>query len=197
LEDSGQSVPRAPKPHTILLKANIRLTTWAGQFELAGVRWEDYNVDEKEKKHVEHAEAVGRQAYAVRKDVADSGTQVFGKDGLHNVSMSTLIRELVLIYQKVDIHLRRRRDGDPQMGVLVVSFSNEGEATNNAAALALFLKFMDQSAWEHAHIWANPPQLDDKKIVHTVNLAHRLESREAHISLGFADGLWATTNVTH
>lgn len=191
-EDEGVQISRAPKPDVVLYKFNIN-PAWKERFLLLGVKEENYDTVAKEAKHVAHAEAYRREAYAVRKDVADSGVQVFGSEGLKNVVLSPMIRELAAAYSVVGLHIRPRRDQSEKMSVLVVSFAQTGEATTNKMALQLLLEFSDKSSWGFCHVWANPPQLEDGRIIHTVNSGHRQDLVLAGLALHFAGGLWAET----
>jgi len=185
-----QGAERAPKPHVVLLKFNIN-QKWKSKFVRLGVKVTDEQKDRS--RHEAHARTFGRNPYRYRQ-VADSGVPVFGPPGLKSVSLDQLIQELVNTYkyETVDIHIKPRKDG---MSVLVLSFSNDQPAVEPAspAALEELLRFLSSACWGYVHVWANPPQADGR-VIHTVNSAHREESKGASL-LHFADGLWSVEHV--
>ena len=177
----------AGRPDKVLLKANIN-PKWAQRFIALGIPVKKPDFAKREADHVAHAQDHGRQAYAVRKDIANSGVPVFGKEGATcGVSVVQLIDELSAEMRVTDVHLfQKSMERDPRgvMSTLVVTFAKEGKEVIPPAVL----DFFGISKWGFAHIWANPPK--DGVVVHTVNLAHRADEKAEH-ELRFADGLWA------
>ena len=187
--EAGEMVETAPRPDTVLYKFNLN-KTWTERLTRLGVPIKEQDFVAKEAMHVAHAEKHGRGAYVIRKNVADSGVPVFGEEGLVNVSLYEVLKELVDEYEIVDIHIQPRRDRNRQMNVLVVSFSHGENAVTNTEALQELLDFLSSSCWGYCHVWANPPQ-DDGKVVHTVNSSHRKENKQPERILRFDEGLWA------
>ncbi|MDP3882497.1 MAG: hypothetical protein Q8Q48_00360 [Candidatus Staskawiczbacteria bacterium] len=185
----GNGDERAVWPNRILLKANIN-ERQAEKFLRLGVPEVQQDEQAKDQKHAAHAVAAGRDAHRYRKDAADSGVPVFGKDGAQNVSVEMSLCELLAVYTIVNIHIRARRDQNRWMRVLVVVFAKEGENVATEPVKNSLREFYGMSSWGFCHIWANPPQ-EDGTVVNTVNLSHKDEANEATLSLRLNDGLWA------
>jgi len=189
MRDAGQTVSKATAPDTVLYKFNVN-GRWRQMLVDLGVPENNPDFEAKEAKHVAHAKEYGREAYAIRKDVADSGVPVFGVSGLCNVSLYETLQDLLAEYEVVDIHLRPRRDGSKVMHVLVISFSHGGRSISSQPALDETLEFLSSSCWGHCHVWANPPQ-EDGRLVATVNTSHREENKQPEQVLRLGKGLWA------
>lgn len=189
-KEAGETVEPAPKPDTVLFKFNIN-ERWRAKLIKLGVPVKERDVEAEDKRHRLHAEAYRRKADRYKRSVPDSGVPVFGKKGLANVSLLEVFQELMDIYEIVDIHIRPKRDKTPWMAVLVVSFSS-GEPSQILEVTQELLRLLTGSSWGHVHIWANPPSLDDGRIIHTINAVHRQEERTAEQILRFAHGLWET-----
>lgn len=190
MRDAGKEVEKVGLPDKVLLKGNIN-PNWTERFVQLGIRVAKPDFAKREAEHIAHAEAHGRQAYAVRKDIADSGVSVFGPEGVTaGVSVEKLINELSADNMYItDMHIHEKndkRDSRKIMCVLVVTFARSGE---KIVANEVALNFFRSSKWGHAHVWANPPK-DDGTVLHTVNLAHREDAQAEH-KLCYADGLWA------
>lgn len=185
-----KDVEIAPRPDTVLYKFNLN-ESWSKKLLALGVPEKHPDFEAKEHKHIQHAQQYDRDAFRYRKDVADSGVPVFGKDGLRNVSMYEVLKELAAVYEVVDIHIRPRRDGNRWMNVLVVSFSHGEKFISSDNAFQELLSFLSSSCWGYVHVWANPPQ-EDGRVIHTVNSSHREERKQPDLVLRLADGLWAT-----
>jgi len=177
------------QPDTVLYKFNLN-ETWRKKMVALGVPVKEPNFQQKEQKHVEHAEQHGREAFRFRKDVADSGVPVFGPKGVQSVSLYEVLQELLEIYEVVDVHIRPRRDGNRFMSVLVVSFSHGEKACSNTKAFQELLDFLSSSCWGYTHVWANPPQ-EDGRVVNTINSSHREEGKKATNVLRFDEGRWS------
>jgi hypothetical protein len=191
---SGGKVPQAAKPHRILLKANIN-SRRRDEFLALGIREVKPDFQKREQKHVEDARRVGRQPYAVRENIADSGVAIFqdeeGNPGLKKVLVGNALDEILLDYRPTDLHIFQRRDRG-QMFVLVITleWGKTGSSQDIPVEVA---DFVANSSWEFCHIWANP-QNADGDVVHTVNLGHRSDEA-AECQLLFADGLWDITDA--
>lgn len=187
LRDAGTVIKKVGPPDKVLVKANIN-PRWLEKFTSQGVPLRTANFSKQEAAHVADAQRVGRQAYAVRKNVADSGVPVFGKDGLQNALTVEAFEEICRAYRLTDLHIFERRDRG-LMYVLCLTFEKgEGEKKDLPADVA---EFFAMSKWGFAHIWANPPK-EDGTVVNTVNLSHRSDEA-AKWSLEFANGLWTVT----
>ncbi|OGZ92568.1 MAG: hypothetical protein A2549_03150 [Candidatus Staskawiczbacteria bacterium RIFOXYD2_FULL_37_10] len=189
-KDAGEAVEIAPKPDVALYKFNLN-GKWRDKLLELGVPEKDPDFGAKEAKHVAHAQQFGREAYAIRKEVADSGVPVFGKEGIQNVSLYETLQDLLAEYEVVDIHIRPRRDGTRWISVLVINFSHGGRSISNQPALDTTLEFLSSSCWGFCHVWANPPQ-DDGRIVHTINSSHREVDKQPELVLRLNGGLWST-----
>lgn len=184
--ESGKEVRLAPAPDTVLIRFRVN-QKWVAKLREAGVRTQPLRWLQKEQKHVRQAERLSRKPYRLR-NIADSGVPVFGPDGISRVSMEGLLEYLISVdYRIADAHLLRTIKKAQQMGILVLVLSRQQPAIE----LPFFslLSPLLSSSWGYAHIWANPPQ-EDGKVVHTVNLSHRLET-PPELELWFDDGLWA------
>jgi len=185
----------APRPDIILVKFNLN-PKWAEKFERLGVPRKSSLSFLKENAHARQAEKLGRDPYRYGRPVADSGVPVFGKQGIQEVSLFDLLKELLDRYKITDIHLRPRRD--EKMDVLVVSLmvslSPGEEVVLSSSASQELLSFLAVSCWGYCHVWANPPS-DDGRIVHTVHSSHRAPDSKPRVRLRFFDGLWAVEPV--
>lgn len=190
MKANGKDVPLAPRPARVLVKANIN-PRWAERIVALDIPVKEVNFQRLEEKHIEHAEEHGRQAYTVRKDIADSGVPVFGKDGgLQNASVAEPLEALVKGYRLADIHIHQKRQEQSVMSTVVLTFEQglEGKVVPlPREVVELFTK----SSWGYVHIWANPPK-DDGTVIHTVNCSHRSDDA-ARCQLIFADGLWGVS----
>ena len=191
--DAGKPVKKAEMPNTVLYKFNLN-KTWRERLLALGVPEKQPNFEAKEAEHVAHAQQYGREAYAIRKNVADSGVPVFGKEGIQSVSLYETLQDLLAEYEVVDIHIRPRRDGTRWISVLVINFSHGGRSISNQPALDETLEFLSSSCWGYCHVWANPPQ-DDGRVIHTINSSHREEEKQPERILRLANGLWACEKV--
>jgi len=194
--DNGRSVAKAGLPSKILLKANIN-PRWAELFEKLGIPVKTPDFAKREAKHVADAKRVGREAYAVRKDIADSGVPVFGNEGAQDVLVVEPLDTLFRSYNLTDMHIFQRRDKGVMnvlvLTVLVLTFEKCVAGERKLELPVDVAKFFAMSKWGFAHVWANPPK-PDGTVLHTVNLAHRGEEA-AKRQLLFADGLWAVEKV--
>lgn len=190
--DSGKEVKKATSPTTVLVKAQIN-PRWADLFtRRLGIPVKTPDFVALNAKHEADASAHGRAAYAIRKNIADSGVQVFGKEGAMDVLVVELFDTLLRAYHISDMHVFQRRDKGV-MNVLVITFV-QGVDVKNSLPLPLDVaKFFAMSKWGFCHVWANPPKAD-RSVLHTVNLSHRSDE-VAKRSLAFADGLWAVEKI--
>lgn len=119
--------------------------------------------DDCEKEHELAAKITGRQFKGVRASGkrGDSGTPVFGKDGVPNPNQSALATELGKNnFVLADVHCFSR---EPGQGFLVLGYYR-GDADRRQLTLNPHQKgFIDRS-WQHqwgrgrVHVWANTPQ---------------------------------------
>lgn len=181
------------QPDAVEYKFNLN-ENWVRRLMALGVDVRDQNFQEKEQKHIEQAQQHGREAFRYRTDIADSGVPVFGSEGLVNVSVYELFRELVVAYEIVDVYIRPTRPGaNERMRKLVVYFAH-GDKKANIAAIETLLEFLASSCWGFCHVWANPPGFTGK-IKDTVNISHREQDKQPERIVRFANGLWAVEEV--
>lgn len=185
----------APPPDIVLLKPKVN-PHWFGLLAKEIRQLPAGRKEEKIKQHIAQAECLGRDAFALRQGIEDSGSPVFGKKGAEFVNPSNLLQEFLEEgYLLTNIHGRPARN--QPMWILIMGFSRQIERIDSS-----LLKLMESdlakavlgvilgSVWYYCHIWANPP--DEKgRIVHTVNLAHRHPPETPAKKLRFAKGLWA------
>ena len=172
----------------MLVKANIN-PNWVRRFEALGIRVTQPNFALQEANHIGDAQRVGREAYAVRQNLADSGVPVFGKDkGVERALMVEPLDSLLEAYHLSDIHMYQRRDKQ-SMWVLVLTYELGLDGERKVVIPVDVAEFFAMSCWGFTHVWANPPK-EDGIVIHTVNLSHRSDD-PAIQSLQFADGLWA------
>ncbi len=161
----------APAPDVVLMKFSINERR-ATELSAAGVSTRDVNWQERDQKHVAHAQAHDRQAHRYR-EVADSGVPVFGPDGLRDVGIGRAYQEINQEYGLRDVHLLPHRNG--RMFVLVLTFEKSGASTTPSTEAAVLLAWILNSTYGFVHVWANPPQADGR-VVHTVNCSHRADT---------------------
>lgn len=184
---------RAPKPTGVSFKLQIPRQR-SQVLEEAGIPRFKMDFVGREEREISQAKSEGREAYRYR-DVADSGTAVFGKPGLVSVRLgmagSPTLGSIQLL-QELDgfsisnVDLMARRDGEMdhlrillEQGV-VDSFHLTHRAQEE-------LRKLLTSTWQYCHVWANPPR--NGKIVHTVNLLNRRDDPSKTL-LVFRGGLW-------
>jgi hypothetical protein len=141
-------------------------------------------------RHAAEAKALGRVPFAIRKDVPDSGTQVFGPDGAQNVSVVKLFDELTDAgYRMTDIHMFPKKGG--HVHVLVLNFDKDNAERDDAErVIHPTVRSFLSATWGVAHVFSNPPK--DGKVIHTVNLTNRDGGEhDPEATLGFDNGLWA------
>lgn len=184
-QHQGNPVARAPDVVLFKCRLNGNATRY---LERIGVPWQQRDDRRLDAQHRQHAEGVGRSAVAYRQK-PDSGVPVFDRDGAGSVTVDTLWSELERSgYAPVAAHLYQK-DGDRHgMAQLSVTFACEGDRLDSTVATACLEK-LTVACWEHAHIWANPPQ-DDGHVVHTVNLAHRQPDATPKYRVAFDNGNW-------
>lgn len=179
---SGASV-LAPAPDVIYLKLTFPSSpNWRQDMDELGFHIATRDVKktaELDARHTAHAEAFGRNADAPRKGFRpDSGVQVFGSEGLRDVSLQTLDGELIGAgYEMTGAHVIDRSFEGAL--VLVLQYANatarariNGSQPRVPGRAHGFIRMQLHKSWGAVHIWANPPSLDEKtrgQIVHTIN----------------------------
>ncbi len=197
--DEGEIVRNSSQPDVVLFKCKIH-PGWVRRLEELGVPFTVPDFAAKEAAHVEHAKQHGRDAYAIRKDVADSGTPVFGKNGLMDVATFGTFRQLLGTYNIVSVHIQpsHPKAKNQAMKVLVLRFSWGEEVDSNTSAYQEILRFVAVGNWEHCHVWENPPNFHGE-IIHTVNMAHRPEGQKPRLTrqeLHFSEDGWSTKELS-
>ena len=139
----------------VLVKANIN-PKWLQRFQEAGISLKSPDEGALELKHIFHALERRKNPYAIRQEIADSGTQVFGKSGEQNISINGLSQELRNAgYFPSGVHIRRR--AEKKFNVLVIPFIAGGEESLLPQAASLLKEFF-RVCWGYVHVWVNPPQ---------------------------------------
>lgn len=188
--------PQAPNPDGVSIKLQIPRQR-SQILEEAGIPRFQMDFVAREEKEIAQAKSEGREAYRYR-DVADSGTAVFGKQGLVSVrlgaSTSPTLGSIQLLeelreFSISNVDLMARRDGEmDHLRILL----EHGEASFRLGHRAQEeLRKLLTSTWQYCHVWANPPR--NGKIVHTVNLLNRSDD-PSKTTLLFRGGLWGTSS---
>ncbi len=198
MQKAGEMVRLSSQPDVVLFKCKIN-PGWVEKLKGLGVPFSQPDFAAKEAAHVEHAKQYGRDPHAIRKDVADSGTPVFGKWGLTDVATFKTFQELLDVYNIVAVHIQpsHPKAKNQAMKVLVIRSSWGEECDSTTDAYQEILRFVAVGSWEHCHIWENPPN-NNGEIVHTVNMAHRPEDqkpRPAKVALHFSESGWSTEKL--
>jgi hypothetical protein len=190
----------APRPTTLLLKVNVN-DKWERKFVSAGIPVETRSFERAEQLEQERvctAEALGRNAYAIRADSqrgynlpedADTGCPVFGKDGLANlnVSLQGLGEELGNGFTLTRATLLKRFHKPPTR--LVLEFSVTGtKAAVDRFPFDLFRELI-ATTFNQVDVWANEKKADER-VVHTINCGKRDDSAKPQHRLSFANGDW-------
>lgn len=181
----------------ILLKVNVN-PSWETRFFQAGIPLRRPDEGALEMKHIIQALEAGRNPYAIRSEIADSGIPVFGKGGAQDVSVNGLFAELRNQgYLPTGIHIRTR--ADKKFNVLVLPFiriggENSAIAITSSAVMRLVEQFL-RTSWGFVHVWDNPPQPGTQTVVHTVNLSHRDVDRIPKKTLHFRQGEWSAIPI--
>jgi hypothetical protein len=157
----------------VIVKFNLNERA-ATRLTNAGIILQSVDWQEREKKHTAQAQAHDRQPHRYRTDVADSGVPVFGPDGLNDVSLGRMFREIAERgYVLVDIHLLPHRKN--QWAKVLVMIFKEGTSMDVPPSAAEPLRNIMGAVYGVVHVWANPP---DKagNVVHTVNCITRRDA---------------------
>ena len=183
--EEGKRVRIAPVPTTIIFSFRLNARR-AEELERAGIERRKITreqEEEREARHIAQAKQHGRRPYAFR-EKADSGTPIFGKDGVRDVGINPTISEIQKAgYSLTQIFLEVKEE---PMKRLLVYFEKGGKPYEGSSSLWRALFFVLSVGWGYCHVWANPPQ--EGKIVHTVNLAHWREEPKLHLL--FLEGKW-------
>jgi hypothetical protein len=175
---------RVGLPDLVLVKCFIS-SQYTSDLLDAGVHYtEKKNRKVIDHQHAEQARAIGRDPDQYRK-VPDSGVPIFGKDGLKNVGILSMLGELGEVgYRVTACHIEPGRDQNKD--VIVLAFGRDGEEVQLPHELTMFI---GANSWSVGHIWANPPN-GDGQVVNTANFIGR-QIQPPKCELKFAGGLWA------
>lgn len=177
----------APPPDVILFKFRVN-PNWYERLLRSGIELRRISPQGKrEMKHIMHAKKYRRAPYRFR-GMADSGTPVFGKEGLPNVGLSQVWSEILSSGYGVKEIFLSPRAGEP-MATLTVVLQQKGGFFGPRINRRELYRFMFATSFGFAHVWANPPQ-ENGLIVHTVNLVQRIPQKEPSVFLTFNKGLW-------
>ncbi len=186
----------APLPERVFVKMTVPRTS----DNLHDIEEFQFHVADRDKKkerdlevkHAQHAEQFSRGAYSVRKTTSDSGVQVFGPDGLHDMSLVLMDGNLIQAgLNRVGGHVLDKIHEGKLIFVIEYSSIPNPDGTKLPNRADGYLKRLLGSCWGTIHIWANPPRVEDGVIVHTVN-AGRLNREQipvGHVVL--ASGHWS------
>lgn len=178
--------PKAPRPEVVLLKVNLG-RRWAEDVERVfgdEVPLLERSPERAARLASEHeavATSLRRNFMALRREVGDSGSPVFGPSGLERVSLLGLRQELGragFVLSGVHRLLRHRkvmRNGSETSQpiypvVLVMEFS--GYAAPISFPWNLYRQLVEEATFGRVFVWANPMALDGA-VVHTVNATER------------------------
>lgn len=185
MKRNGKKVNIAPRPDIILIKFKLN-PNWAERLKGAGIHIVAVQKTVKDALHAGHAREHRRSPYKFR-EVADSGTPVFGAGGLQNVSISGLWLELLMQgYRVIDTHIL---DSQERMKTWVTSLALQNGEQEPIGFPNEVYEFLG-SCFGHCHVWANPPN-EEEKVVHTLNMSHRQDDTKTEVELRFNKGLWA------
>lgn len=188
-ECTEKNRPGAPAPTHILLKLVINERR-AKAFANTGVSTVQPNWGERREQHQVEAYVHGMDAKAYATETykgVDSGTAVFGRQGLSDVCVEELWAELhSLGFVLQDIHLERNRKGND---ILVIALAKGAENKFPSLSVGPLVKDLLAFDWGFVHVWANPVR-PDASVVHTVNCAGMKSPGDRHTPLEFSKGLW-------
>lgn len=171
------------------------------EFARAGVKQLTRSYERSEQlgqEHAARAEALDRNPFVVRQgrendittpETADSGCPVFGKDGLHSVSIRGLITELQLEGFILSSAHRLFRFHKPPIR-LVMEFVRKGEKLELTNFPWTLFNTHTETCFGQVDVWANDRNPKDGRVVHTVNCGQRDDSARPRYRLKFASGDW-------
>jgi len=202
----GNNFAKSPRPDVVLVKMNLNQRRDA-EFVRAGVRQVTRGFERSEqlgREHAQRAEALDRNPLAIRKgresdlstpESADSGCPVFGKTGLHSVTIRGLITELqiegfVLANAHRLVRLDERGVGRKQPRRLVMEFVRKGVKPELANFPWTLFNTHTETCFGQVDVWANDRSPKTGQVVHTVNCGKRDDAAIPQYRLRFADGDW-------
>ena len=190
----------APRPDIVLIKANVN-KEWMRRLSEAGVKKFNRSRERAFQLAAEHkkqARSLGRSAFAIRKrregssaspEAADSGTPVFGDNGLQSVRVDTiLLTELASAGFRLSNIYMLARDWKPPVRLVLEMTAVTGKpALTVSGSLGELLEELLSTCFGQVDVWANPR--NHEEVVHTVNCGKRGDSMEPQW-LRFAGGDW-------
>ena len=192
-------IPPAPRPDVALIKINLN-RRWREQFTKAGVPQLERSparASELAEENVAQATKLDRHPFVIRGEIdspesADSGSPVFGKSGLQNVSLRSLVSEL----QRKGFaltgvpHLLSRNWKPPVR--LVLEFSKGTPAKD--FPWHLFRELIN-TCFGQVDVWANPTNRHGL-VPHSVNCGKRNNGAKPIHVLHYANGDWFAAKST-
>ena len=192
----------APRPDAILFKVNVN-EKWEAAFRAVGLLISERTFEraqELELDRIDEAEAMGRNAYAIREssgrnqgtpESADTGCPVFGKLGLANMNVS--VRGVILEIERAGYiltgaHLLKRKHKPPVR--LVMEFSRKGAKPHFQNFPWITFWHLLQTTFNQVDVWANDRKPKSKRVVHTVNCGMRDDKAVPKFRLFYAGGDW-------
>jgi len=180
-----KSVKIASLPNLLIMKFRVN-KKWTKRFFRVGIEKTESFLSLKEKNHFSQAKKIGRNPYRYSEKPA-SGVPVFGREGLRQVGIKHLFRELIKKgYGIIEIHIEPTEQGIMNLLVIVLE-QNGKKIVLSEKAIKLFENFL-WVCWGHVHVWVNPIQ--NGKVVHSVIFAHRNPQNSPNCHLRFRNGLW-------
>ena len=168
----------SPSPDVVLLWFGLNKANSASFEEfLAAKIHTRRQMREIAKRHVVQAEALGRNPNAVRKGVIDSGSPVFGADGVkgHRVWAGNTIDTLGAAgYFLSNAKVVKSQGPHGENSRLLLELRMEGDGFEGTARDFLGDTFADfaDCTFGQVRVWANPPN-ERGDIVHTLNFGAR------------------------
>lgn len=182
----------APSPDVVLVKFRVN-QNWKEELTEVGVDFRNSDFGSRDRKHIDQAHSIGRQAFRIREATPDSGTPVFGPDkaGLQGICPLPGIRPHPEHgYKLTMVFLEPTRENHGMYSLVLILDKNGRRADVSQELVDKIVEFVSPP-WGHCHVWANPPRVNDGKIIHTLNFSHRLPGKKPALLLLFNSGLWA------
>lgn len=195
--------PTAPEADVILVKMNLN-GKWGLRWKSAGVRTTERSGQRAAtlaKQRKAQAEQFNRSPLAVRRqsgsdisvpEAMDSGTPIFGPDGLAGVDITGLAEELHGMgnFLLADVHILKRPWKAPDR--LVLEFNKIGPALQNFP-WRIYHELI-ATCFGKVHVWANPRNVHGN-VAHTVNCGERNDGGRPQYRLRYKEGDWGVSEI--
>ena len=159
--EGGHMTTTAPAtpPRTILINFSLSIKMFV-EAERLGFRRQTRVMSETQARH-ELESGLTRRSFIEYRQVGDTGSAVFGKEGLPNVkNLGTTIAEILKAERGFgDAHLEAAPDGGGRLMVIHQDKSIPKEyASGLTAEMGQFLNRLGTDTWEKCFVWDNPPR---------------------------------------